>query len=188
MILIRTRRKKLPYVGRRTLTIPWANQPAPDWVRNTRGMTFQGTNTVALPTSILLQAVTLSAELEALHPEVLLAKISSHIDSGFAYPPEQSTWEMAGASVMLHPLWISPAAIRQMSPGQQIDDDPITGFKMTFQGFEGFYAAVVEEGPLEQTTFLFDVNSGMLMGFRGRRPTADGDGEVQTQNWLIALR
>jgi hypothetical protein len=95
---------------------------------------------------------------------------------------------MVCAPAMLHPLWISPDALDELSPGQVIDEDPTTHFTMTFQGFEGTWAAIVEEGPFEQTTYLFDAASGLLAGYRGHRPSDDGEGTVQLQSLLVAQR
>jgi hypothetical protein len=179
---------EMTYLEQRRLRLPWASEAVPDWMPRTHGMTFQGNNTVVRSTSLVLQTVTLSIEFDALAHEVFLAKVASRIESGPVYPAEESRWEMPCATAMLYPLWISPDALRRLSPGTLIDDDPVTRFRMTFQGVEGAYAVLAEEGPLERTAYYFDMNTGVFFGFRGQRPTPEGDGDVQTQNWLVAQR
>jgi hypothetical protein len=71
-----------------------------------------------------------------------------------------------------------------LKPNQPIDEDPITRFRMTFLGIEGGRAAVVEQGPLEYTTYFFDARRGILLGFRGQRPYTDGAGQLNTETWL----
>jgi hypothetical protein len=179
--------KEVTYLRRRTLKIPWSGYQAPDWVAHARALTYQGSNIVTSPIALTMQTVTLSVELDSLHPEVLLARVSSRIETG-VYAPEQDTWDMPCATTMLYPLWIAPEAIGTMPPGQVIDADPVTGFTITYRGLENLYAVIVEEGPLEQTAYYFDINDGILFGFRGHRPTPDGEGEAQIQSWLIARR
>ena len=55
---------------------------------------------------------------------------------------------------------------------------------MTFGGVEGDYATLQEEGPLERTTYFFDVRTGLFAGFRGERPFGDGAGTLHTETWI----
>jgi hypothetical protein len=166
------------------MRIPWAQQPPPEWVGKTPALTFEGGNTTVLGTYVLRQPATLSMELERLHEHVLLARVTSRATSGPGFPADQSTWDMACTPASLYPLWISPAALRDMKPNQLVDDDPITRFRITFMGIENGRAVVVEQGPLERNTYYFDVNRGIFLGFRGQRPYADGAGQFHTETWL----
>ena len=73
-----------------------------------------------------------------------------------------------------------------MQPNQVIDEDPVTRFTMTFAGVDGRYGSVIEEGPLERTTYYYDVESGIFSGFRGERPYAEGMGQLRTETWLTS--
>ncbi len=172
------------YVSRRQTQLPWAQQPPPAWVATTRHLTFEGSNTIQLAGTSLRQSVVLTAGLEELNPGVLMATLSSITSLGPGYPDDRITWNMVCASSMLYPLWIAPQSLRAMTPQQAIDRDPVTGFRMTFAGIEGDRAALVEEGPLERTTYYFDVRDGLLSGFRGQRPYGDGGGQMYTESWF----
>lgn len=172
------------YLSRRELKIPWAGQPVPDWVAQTRRLTFRGANTIVLAGTNLVQPTTLSADLEPVTAGVVLAKATVVTDSGFGYPGAQSSWEMACASAMLYPLWIAPAALRQLTPHQVIDQDPVTGFTITATGVEGDYVTIVEEGRHEMTTYFFDLRDGRFSGFRSQRPFGDGGGRMHTELWI----
>jgi hypothetical protein len=175
------------YLSRRELRIPWANQAPPTWVDRARStLAYVGGNTIIVGTAVVRQTVTLTMALERLAQGLLLATITSHTDTGPGFPTQDSEWEMVCASAMLYPLWISPAAWREMQPGQVIDVDPVTGFTMTCGGVDGRYGTLIEEGPLERTTYYFDVEHGNFSGFRGKRPYADGAGQLRTETWLTS--
>ena len=172
------------YVSRRELRIPWADRPAPDWVGKTRELKYEGSNTLVMMGTSVRQSVTLEARLEVLEPGALLARFTSLVSSGPGYPLERNDWEMACAGAMLYPLWIDPSVLRELQPHQPIDEDPVTKFRMSFLGIEGDYASIRDEGPMEQTTFYFDVRNGMFSGFRGQRPYAEGAGTLHVETWL----
>lgn len=175
--------EELTYRSRRELQIPWAHHAAPAWVDEIPGLTFEGGNVIDLSGTVLRQAVTIFADFETLSVGSFFANVRSVTSSGFGYPEERNAWELVCAAAMLYPLWIAPAALKELRPDQLIDEDPSTGFKMTFTGIDGDYATIFEEGPLESTTYFFDMNDGMFMGFKGQRPFAGG-GRVQTETWL----
>ncbi len=172
------------FLSRREVRIPWADHPLPDWVGRTRELKFEGSNTLTLLGAGIRQSVQLSAELETVGPGALIARFASTVGTGPGYPLERNDWEMACASAMLYPLWISPAALRAMQPHQVIDEDPVTRFRMSFIGIEGDYAAIAEEGPMERTTYYFDVRNGMFSGYRGQRPYAEQAGALQIETWI----
>ncbi len=176
------------YLRRREQQIPWAQGAVPDWVGTTRALIFQGTNTILLAGTSLPQAVTLSIDLETLGPGVVLARAVSETNTGGAYPEARSTWDMVCAAAMLYPLWISPASLSALQPNQVLDDDPVTRFRMTFAGSDRGYAMISERGPLEHTTYYYDLTTGIVSGFRGQRPFGDGGGQMQTEAWLREQR
>jgi hypothetical protein len=177
----------LSFRAQRQLQIPWANQPAPEWVGKTRGLLFEGANTIVFPLQQVRLGVTLSADLSPVAPGVVVAKFTVVLDAG-GIPGDTSYWDMVCAPAMIYPLWIAPAALTTLKPQQLIDDDPITGFRMTFAGIDGDYAAIAEEGKLERTTYYFNVRTGMFSGMRGQRPYASGGGQMHTETWFKSQR
>jgi hypothetical protein len=173
----------LTFRARRQLQIPWATQPAPDWVGRTRGLLFEGANTIVFPFQQVRLGVTLSADLVPVGPGVVVAKFTVVLEAG-GIPGDTSQWEMVCAPAMIYPLWIAPAALTALAPQQPIDHDPVTGFKMTFAGVDGGYAAIAEEGKLERNTYYFNLETGMFSGLRGQRPYASGGGQMHTETWF----
>ncbi|MEQ1730007.1 MAG: hypothetical protein ABL982_16700, partial [Vicinamibacterales bacterium] len=172
------------YLSRRYLALPWAQHAPPDWVGQTRRLTYQGANQIQLAGTNLNQSVGLSITLEELRPGLLLAAFTTVASYGAGYPDERATWEIACAAPMLYPLWIAPAALAAMQPHQSIDVDPVTTFRMTFMGIENGYGMIVEEGPLERTAYYFDARTGMFSGMRGQRPYGDGGGRMAIETWI----
>jgi hypothetical protein len=43
-------------------------------------------------------------------------------------------------------------------------------------------------GPLEQNTYFFDLQRGILLGLRAERPYADGAGQFVMETWLREQR
>lgn len=171
------------HVRRRELRLPWAQEPPPEWVGRVKHLRFEGTNTIVMGDTPVTQRTMLSIDLETLAPGVLLANATTEVELGAAYP-STSTWSMACATAMTYPLWITPAAIRSLTPNQVVDDDPETGFTMTFGGVDRGYATLAEQGPLERTTYYFDVGNGIFSGFRGQRPYSAIGGQLHTETWL----
>jgi hypothetical protein len=114
---------------------------------------------------------------------VVIAKFTVVLEAG-GIPGDTSQWEMVCAPAMIYPLWIAPAALTALAPQQPIDHDPVTGFRMTFAGVDGGYAAIAEEGKLERTTYYFNLETGMFSGLRGQRPYASGGGQMHTETWF----
>ncbi len=173
------------FLSRRRLELPWANTPLPSWVGTTRQLVYEGSNTISLLGSSFQQSMTLTIALDPPNGGVARADLTAVTSLGMGAPEERSSWDMACASPMLYPLWIAPEVLRSMRPSQVVDADPVTGFTMTFSGTEGGHGIVVEEGPLERTSYSFSLDDGLFSGFRGERPYgAIAGARAQTETWL----
>ena len=91
-------------LSRRELRIPWARFAPPAWVEKARRtLTYVGGNTIVVGTAVVRQTVTLTMDVERLHPGLLLARIKSHTDTGPGFPSQDSEWEMACAPAHVVP-------------------------------------------------------------------------------------
>ena len=95
-------------------------------------------------------------------------------------PPQETVTERIFGSQMYHGLWASPQALRQMSPNQLLDQDPITGFRTIFGGIQNGAAVVVEEGPTDTAECFYDMESGMMVCYRFTRRMANNAQSILT--------
>ncbi len=148
----------------RTPNIPWALGAAPDWVRRTRTLGYQGTLTVFAPGQ----------------PPVPL-RVSTRFQlqgagANWARYIQNSTQEggmptqvlRAFGSAQFGGLWIPPQGLAQLRPGQMLDADPITRvtvsvgqIERTSQGTDGVWITEANQG--FRADYLYDRASGVML-------------------------
>jgi hypothetical protein len=55
------------------------------------------------------------------------------------------------------------SALQRLQPGQVLDRDPVTGRQLSFVGSDGRTATIQAQGPLDQQSFTYDLQSGALV-------------------------
>jgi hypothetical protein len=109
-------------------------------------------------------------------------------DIGPGLPPQEATMPRAYGSGVLTNAWIAPATIQKLKAGQVIDEDPITRYRLTFNGMQGNAAVFSEQGPAEQFTYTYDMqNDGVLAAISNTQALAN-IGQRQTQVQLVGRR
>lgn len=159
-------------VGVRTPTIPWAAEPAPDWVGRTSILRYQGSVTHyinvggAAPASLAL-SVTFQRQ-----------------NAGYNWAQYVVTTDQPGSSVPSMPahevrmygsgqfggLWVPPRWLVQLRPGQALDTDPVTGVTVSVgqagrspQGVD--VVTITEANQALRTDSAYDRATGMLVYF-----------------------
>ncbi len=170
------------FVGTRQRSLPGLGAPVPDWVARTSQLVYSGTYTAFNPydpsgvfTWPMEQTVQFGAGGRT------WATFTNHTVVTFNGIPQSSDGKGVASSVGLY--WYDPAALATMSPGQLLDEDPVTGARITVESVEpGGTGAVVNiqqqlNGVLLQLGY--DRDRGVLLTFRMRSETAASDISVQ---------
>lgn len=168
------------FVEAREVKVPWGDQAMPEWVAKGRQLNYSGSYATTTPMGPLPGlGLARAVQIGNVTNGIALARVSTRADLGAGLPPQDSHEDRCFGSLMLNPLWISPKSIEKLQPNQVLDEDRLTGFRVTFQGAQNGAGAFVEQGPVESTQYVYDLRSGVLSGVRSTRQ--QGTGQVQSQ-------
>jgi hypothetical protein len=109
-------------------------------------------------------------------------------DIGPGLPPQEAKMPRAYGSSLLVNAWIAPATIQKLKAGQVIDEDPVTRYRMTFNGVQGNGAVFTEQGPAEQYTYTYDMQNDGVLAAISNTQTVANFGQRQTQVQLTGRR
>lgn len=173
----------------REVKAPWAADPAPEWAKQGMQLDYQGsyraiTQAGALPG--LGTSFSYTADKAA--GNCVFGNARTRSDIGPGLPPQESTGPRAYGSSLLVNVWIAPASIQKLKPGQVIDEDPVTRYRLTFSGVQGNGAIFTEQGPVEQTTLTYDMNNGGVLSAIQKTQAVANFGQQQTQLQLVGRR
>lgn len=167
------------FVEAREVKVPWGEQAPPEWVKKGLQLSYSGSYATTtpmgpLPGLGLARAVQIGNVVNG----VATAQVSTRADLGSGLPAQDSKEDRCFGSAMLNPLWLAPKSLEMLQPNQVLDEDRVTGFRVTFQGNQNGAGAFVEQGPVESTQYIYDSRSGVLSGVRSTRQ--QGTGQVQS--------
>ncbi len=150
-------------VDARALGVPWREGPRPEWIANGTRLEYQGTYTISVPGApsfpqAYAAALAFGVPGAGWAPAKMWTRLGSIVPGG---APMDGECERAIGSAMTTPLWISPAALRDLPAGRVVDEDPVTRFRTTFAGVQGASAVLVEEGPFDRLQYVYDLASGL---------------------------
>jgi hypothetical protein len=155
-------------VAKRTIALPWANDPPPAWVAGLRGLQYAGALTTFIagaPPIPIPVATTMTPT--ARGPGWVRFRKLTTLGGGRGIPPSTTQADaVSGASTL--GIWISPEGLARLKPGQQLDRDAPTGVTATVKGSNrgpnGKEMVVISlANPIEQTDLGYDRATGMLV-------------------------
>lgn len=151
----------------RHVNLPWADQRAPQWLRDGQRFVYSGTTRNSLVEGTAWRTEFAVAPLRRFGPAVL-AQVTSAVDygAGQAAPIEGSRVYGPGT---FGGLWLDPSKLQRLQAGAVLDRDPTTGWQLSFVGSDGRHATIGEQGPLDQQTYTYDLQSGMLVATSSRQ-------------------
>ncbi|MEW5908454.1 MAG: hypothetical protein AB1659_01485 [Thermodesulfobacteriota bacterium] len=152
-------------LGVRATSFPWNAGEMPDWVGRTRSLTYQGKYTADVTAAgVYSFPVTMRLEMKNKGNGWVHFTQYSRLQAPPNMPqPMQGQVERVNGSSQVGGLWISPSALGQLRPGQVIDRDPFTGMQLSVKGV-GNYIRLYEGNPRDSYEYLYDRQSGMLVG------------------------
>lgn len=171
------------FLGQRQFVLPWSGTPMPEWAATGRSLLFQGQigNHSYLMSGIPGMPYSVSHGFDQRLGGVLLGRQTARWPSMVAgQSDDEDIKERVYAVGTIDGLWIPPAALAQLRPGQVLDQDPHNGHTFTFEGIVEGLATIVRGGTADRWTGGYDPVSGVLMRsyYTQRIDVPGGDAQI----------
>ncbi len=158
-------------VGVRQLDVPGIGAPVPEWVSRSSTLTYGGTVTIVNPMdpsgvfSYPMQATVTFGDVGQ-----TWAKFTSHsvVDYGLYQQPADASGTTGATGV----YWYDPFSLSTFQPGQVLDEDPITGARVTVESSDpGGLVSLLTEMNGASVRLGYDAASGVLVSMETTNAT-----------------
>jgi hypothetical protein len=151
-------------MGVRDLALPWVKQGMPPWLEPGRRMHYRGTYSNSLAEGLLppwgFEAL---VAVDRVTRGFATGSLVTRLDFGTGTPQESRSAIVSGAGV-LGALFVDPAVLGRLAPGQVIDEDQITRRRTSVVGRDAGHVTIGEAGPIDSALWTYDTRTGMLVG------------------------
>jgi hypothetical protein len=156
------------FAGFRSRTLPGMNAPKPSWVDQTSQLTYAGTYNFTNPVDPSSANLT--------YPTQITVQLGQGGQTWSSFTATQETPQLGmnnrntGVAGSTGPYWYDPAALANMTAGQVLDEDPLTGEKLTVlfvgQDANGTPVVTIDTAfPGNAFRATFEQSTGMLLEF-----------------------
>jgi len=152
----------------RQVQVPWADQRAPQWLQDGQKFVYSGTMRNSLAEGLPPWRSELTVTLQKRFGPAVVAHLASSIDYGTGAQSPMESMRVYGPGGV-GGLWLDPTKVQNLKQGTVLDRDPTTGWQVTFVGSDGRHATIAEQGPLDQQSYTYDLQSGMLVATSSRQ-------------------
>lgn len=159
---------QLTLKGRRTLNLPWLDDPPPDWLATIERVTYEGRSTVLVQIpDVPPMAVGMRASVEVTDRGHTYTRGNVNVTRGRAIgsPETGSVSDVSGIG-QIGGFWVPPAGLQELRRNQVLDEDPITRFRWTVSSTAGGIVTLTEEGPRHRTDVAYDARTGLMQSVR----------------------
>lgn len=151
-------------VGTRQLKLPWIGMPAPNWVRQTRTLRYAGTQGALVPgTGPLGFPVSVRISMRRTGADWVEFTEAAETTGPYGTPPQQSETSRVAGTNQVGGLWIPPAALVNLKPGDQLDNDTVTHVRFTVEAADPSRVTLLETGAEHRTSYVYDRRNGLLV-------------------------
>ncbi len=167
----------------REMAVPWSGQAPPDWVGNLKRINFTGAMTVVIPGAPVVPMEMYSrVAVTGRGPNWLSVNTTDGMAAAAGFGDQGSTSPRVYGTDQLDGLWIPPAALARLRPGQTMDQDPATGITTTV-GADGGDRAVelIEDCQGFESDIFYDRTTGMEISARYVDKTMNRTVEMRVQ-------
>jgi len=168
----------------RQMQLPWANDPAPNFVRQNWQAQYKGTHATAIPgtegLNIPPSQLDVVATATRVDERAVVLKYQTSVQAPYAQPQQSETARCTGAA-MIGGLWINPRSLAQLQPGAVIDEDRITRVRTSFVGVQNNIATIVEQSVNDSMAYSYDMQSGLLVGAASQQKSGVATMTAQVQ-------
>jgi hypothetical protein len=148
-------------VGVRQRDVPGIGGALPDWVRRGLTMRYTGTATVHNPfdpSFRMVDPVEATVTLDDVGPGWATFSSRTSVD----YNGYLDTAQGTGATGAVGQYWYAPDALRQLRAGAVLDEDPVTGARVTVDAVDGSGVTLRTEMPGVSVVATYDPSSGAM--------------------------
>ena len=149
----------------RQLNLPWNGGAMPDWIPRTRTLTYEGKKTVnVVAAGVYSFPCKARLTFQQFGPGWL-----KYTQWGGLYgpgmPSSEGQVERVVGTSQAGGLWIPSAALRQLRPGQTLDQDPYSQMRFWVQRVDGSGVHLIEEGSRASRSYVYNIKDGMLVSY-----------------------
>ena len=153
----------------RTVSLPWTGQSAPQWLQPGKQLDYAGTYGNSLMAGTMAPwRYGMSVLVDKRQGDCTIAKLTTRLDYGTGQPQETPGFVVMGPGAVAN-VFLDPRAVQKLQRGQVLDRDPVTGRQVSFVGSDGRTATILEQGPVDQQSFTYDLQSGVLVATSQRQ-------------------
>jgi hypothetical protein len=144
--------------------LPWTGQQAPQWLQQGKRLDYAGSLKNSLMEGTLAPwRYGITVDVAERRGDCTIAKLQSRLDYGTGAGPQTQDFQLLYGPASFANLFLDPRALQKLSRGQELDRDPVTGRRLVFVGSDGRTATIAEQGPLDQQSYSYDLQSGVLV-------------------------
>lgn len=168
----------------RQLNLPWNGGAMPDWVGRTRSLTYEGTKTANV-TAAGVYSFPITARLIFQQTGPGWLKYIQHgaLIGPAGMPPSEGQFERVVGTSQVGGLWIPPGVLRQLRPGQVLDQDQYSHMRLRVRGVDSSGVHLIEEGPRASRAYTYNIQNGMLVGYSDSKKL-----DMVTETNFLSLR
>jgi len=148
----------------RQVQLPWTGQQAPQWLQAGKRLDYEGSLKNSLMEGTLAPwRYGITVDVAERRGALTIAKLQTRLDYGTGAGPQTQEGQLVYGPASFANLFLDPRALQKLSRGQELDRDPVTGRRLVFVGSDGRTATIAEQGPLDQQSYSYDLQSGVLV-------------------------
>jgi hypothetical protein len=153
-------------VNVRDLALPWVGDSAPSWIGEVSRVDYEGTLTVNVTGSPIYLGMALTVDLQSFGTDWARYQFARTMWSDVT-PSVTEYMERVDGPGQVGALWLPTDHLGSLSPGDLLDEDPVTRAVVTVEAVEatdsGFTVTIRESGPGEVSDLVYDGASGLLL-------------------------
>lgn len=154
----------------RMVSLPWSGQNAPQWLQAGKRLDYTGTYQNSLTEGTMAPwRYGMSIQLTEVRGACAAAKLQTQIDYGSGAGPQTTDSQAIYGPASFGNVYLDARALQRLQRGQELDRDPVTGRRLVFVGSDARTATILEQGPVDQQSFTYDLQSGVLVATSQRQ-------------------
>ncbi|MBL8739144.1 MAG: hypothetical protein JNL12_22145, partial [Planctomycetes bacterium] len=154
----------------RMVSLPWSGQNAPQWLQAGKRLDYAGTYQNSLTEGTMAPwRYGMSIQLTEVRGACAAAKLQTQIDYGSGAGPQTTDSQAIYGPASFGNVYLDARALQRLQRGQELDRDPVTGRRLVFVGSDARTATILEQGPVDQQSYTFDLQSGVLVATSQRQ-------------------
>ncbi len=151
------------FEGWRTIKVPWAGEPMPDWVTSIRALHYRGSMTShgSLPTIPNVLTFDMEPLAHGRNWAQFSATSTQRTQGAPDIPPAHDN--LAFGNNELGGLWAGPAALAQLRQGQVLDEDPVTKMRIVVSRVDDSTVVIAAANAAGEIDNQYDKRTGILL-------------------------